>query len=150
MGDWDTELLRGEGTGDGGVDISNHNHQIRPVLQEDLLISHHNPGCLFGVGPRPHTQVIVGPWNAQFLKEDAGHVGVVVLAGVDNPDLKIATPPLTFCLLFPIAPSPSPAFLHRLYNRRDLHEVGPCPGDEMDDAFFHGSPSISCLLSARH
>lgn len=58
-----------------------------------------------------HPECDIGPAYSQFLKENIRQVFVVMLSGVNLANVEVRK-----------------AF-QRLYDRSDLHEVGPSPGD---------------------
>ena len=63
---------------------------------------------------RAGTKVIIGRGQRQVGEDRVAEVGIVMLAGVDQPRHELA------------------ACLERVPQRRDLHEIGPCGGDQVD------------------
>ena len=79
-----------------------------------------------GVGGRTHLQIDIGLRQGQILKEGMGHVFVIMLTGMNQEMVNWSIGGLVIRV-------------DGLDDRRDLHEVGPCPGDE--DEFHRRFPS---------
>jgi hypothetical protein len=115
------QLLRGDGAGHGGGDVADHQAQCAAALQKQLLVAHHDRRRLLGLRARADLQVDVGLGDAQLAEEVARHALVVVLAGVHQAHAQGAARGL--------------ARLDRVQDRRDLHEVRPRAGDDVDQRF---------------
>jgi hypothetical protein len=114
MRDRHVQLRGDQCRGQGRVDVAVHDEQSRVELDELVLQRGEQRGRLAGMAAGAHTQVDVGPWQAELAEEDVGHPLVVVLAGVDEH-------------VGVIGPS-----LRRPHHGRRLHEVGPGPHDMHD------------------
>ena len=107
-------LFRGnERDGRRRVDVSSDEDDVGSVLPADLLERRHDPGGLAGVRVGADLEVDVGPRHAELIEEDARHVLVVVLTGVDEE-----------------VRDPSPEDL--LHDGGHLHEIGPRAHDAQD------------------
>ena len=91
------------------------------MFHKILLESDHNASRLFGLGTSANAQIDIGLGDIELLKEGLAHVFVVVLPSVDQP----ITDALAFLL----------SLLYGVNQRRNLHEIGPCP---CYDGNFHG------------
>ena len=80
----DVELGGRQGTGHARVRVAvDHHHVGADVEQHGLELLQHL-SRLTSVRPRADGQIEGGRWNVQLLEEHVGHVGVVVLAGVND------------------------------------------------------------------
>ncbi len=69
-----TEFRRDQRARDGRVHVADHEDDVRPPLEQDLLEGHHDRGGLHGVGCRAHPEVHVRARNTQLLEEDLRHL----------------------------------------------------------------------------
>jgi hypothetical protein len=103
--------------------------QVALSLQQYLLVANHDVRGLFRLGTRANFQVDARLGNAELFEKTAGHGAIVVLAGVNQA-----------------VPEPTPLRLDCLQcidNRRDLHEVGACAGDEINALHFLASINMN-------
>ena len=114
MPDAPAELRRHQRRGESGVHVAVHQHQVGAELGQDRLEPLHHGRRLLGVRARAHPEVVVGRGNPQVLEEEVRHVRVVVLTGVHDDVLEVAT-------LGQLA-----------IDRRELHEIGARPDDGED------------------
>jgi len=82
----------------------------------DLVIGDHHLAGLPGMAAGADAEVEIGIGQPQIAQEIVRHVGVVMLAGMDEDRREIA------------------ARLKRVPERRHLHEIGARRGDQMDNA----------------
>ena len=82
--DRDAELHRGQGGGEGRVDVAGHDHQVGPVVDQERLEALHHPGGLLGVGAGPDLEHVVRLGDPELLEEDLRHHPVVMLSRVDD------------------------------------------------------------------
>ena len=74
----------GECTGQRRVDVSRDDQRQRTHVVENLLDALECPASLGPVASRPDVQLVVGRADPQLAQEDLRHLGVVMLAGVDD------------------------------------------------------------------
>ena len=98
-----------------------HQHHIRLEVGQDTLKAGHDPGSLLSVRGAADFQIDARPGDAQFVEEQAAHILVVMLSGVNQRRLDGGE--------FPI----------RLHQRGDLHKVRSCTNDV--DYLSHGFES---------
>ena len=91
----------------GGVDIAVDQHQVGLAFQDDRFKPGHDLRGLAGMASRTDSQVDIRRGNFQLLKEHIRHVGVVMLAGVNQglPESGI--------------------LLERAHYRRNFHQIRP-------------------------
>jgi len=109
VGHGDVQLLGRDRAGERRVDVADHDHEVRPLGQADLLEGDHDPGRLLGVGPGAGAEEVVRRGQAEVPEKGLGHPCVVVLAGVHEPAVQPREP-------------------GGLAEAGDLHEIGPCTG----------------------
>jgi hypothetical protein len=119
------QLLRGDGTGHGRGDVADHQAQRAALAQQQLLVADHDGRRLLGLRARADLEIDVRIGNAELAEEVTRHALVVMLAGMHQAHAQAAAGPLPR--------------LHRAQDRRDLHEVGPRAGNDVDQRFgrFH-------------
>lgn len=115
--DGDSELLGGYRASHGGVHVSYHHGQVRPVIETYFFILDHGPADGLGMSITPYSQVNIRLGYAQVGKKGVAHVRVVVLSGVDDDRLEFRV------------------FPHLMVQRCNFHKIRPRGGDEM---YFHG------------
>src|SRR5438067_4779199 len=118
-------LLGDDGAGERRIDVADHQHQVRRRGGEIALERKHDAAGLLGVRAAARLEAHIRRRDAKLLEEHAVHLAVVVLAGVDEPVIQalgVAT--------------------EGADDRRDLHEIGPCAGDERN-GFRHAT--TACL-----
>jgi hypothetical protein len=84
VGYGNAELHGSEGNGDGGVDVADHQDEIRFAFEKYGLDALEDFGGLRGVGAGSDFEVDVRLRDAHLAEEDIGEFLVVVLAGVDE------------------------------------------------------------------
>src|SRR6476646_916281 len=84
MGDEDPEFRRREPGSERRIDVTGDDHEHRALLKQDLLDALKCASRLPAMRPRSNAEQVVGPGQAEILKEEVGHFGVVVLAGMDD------------------------------------------------------------------
>ena len=110
-----TELLGGDGAGQGGVDVAHDDHQVRPLVEADPLEGQHDARRLLAMTAGAHAEIDVGPRQTESVEEGLAHARVVVLARV-HQDM----------------PEAFGEAVERFDDRRHLHEVGT-RADDVDD-----------------
>ena len=103
--------------GHGRVHISDHHDQVRSLIVQYLFIGHHDLAGLFRMGTATHAEMDVGFRQTKVLKKGIGHIGIIVLAGMDDN----GRGPMLF--------------LQRMVKGRHFHEIGPGGTDEMNSHF---------------
>jgi hypothetical protein len=73
-----------QGAGDGGVDVADHQHRLRPDLVEHRLEALHHLGGLHRVAAGADFEVMVGARDAEIGEEAVAHRRVVMLAGMQQ------------------------------------------------------------------
>ena len=126
VGHRDVELLGVDGAGQRGIHVAHHQHAVGTDLLADFLEGHHDLGGLGGVAAATGFKVIVGLGDAQFVKENVAHLPVVVLAGVDDLELEAVG-----------------TGLQCAHDGRDLHEIGPGAGNEVDQRTGHKNSKLN-------
>jgi hypothetical protein len=106
--------------GGGGVDVTDHDQPVGPVRHRDLFIGDHHAAGLLGMTAGADAEMVIGLRQRQVREDRVRHVGIVMLAGVDQHRLEIGRSG------------------QRVPERRHLHEIGPGRCDEMD-ALSHGT-----------
>jgi hypothetical protein len=89
VGDRDAQLDRGQGRGEGGVDVSHHDQGARTLLGDHRLDPLQDLGGHLRMRARAHAQVRIGRGDPEVIEEVIRHGGVVVLAGVDQEHLEL-------------------------------------------------------------
>ena len=84
MGRLDAQLGRHQGCGDRRVDVAIDQYQIGTALLDHLLEGCHDPGGLYRVRRGPDPQIDVRCGQIELLEEYLRHVGIIVLARVDQ------------------------------------------------------------------
>ncbi len=84
VGYGNAELYGGQGDGDGGVDVADHEDEIGLAFEEDWLDASENFGGLRGVRAGADFEIDVGLGDAHLAEEDVGELFVIVLAGVNE------------------------------------------------------------------
>lgn len=112
VGDGDAELGGDEGAGQGAGHVADDDEPVGAALEEDGLEALHDVGGLSGVAGALAAEVHVRLGQAEVSEEEGGHVGVVVLPGVDEETFDAA------------------AVAEGVDEGGDLHEVGPRAADE--------------------
>jgi hypothetical protein len=107
-----TELRRHERAGERRVHIAHDDEHIRGELQEHRLERRHRARRLLGVRAGADAQIRIRLGEPELLEEHVRHGAVVVLAGMYENLLKGAA-----------------VTIHRVHERRGLHEVGTCAYD---------------------
>ena len=97
------------------IDVADDDDPVGLLAQRDFFVSDHYAAGLLSVRAAAHLEMEVRLGQPQVAEERVRHVGVVVLPGMD--DLR-GTPRLA---------------RERVVQRRDLHEVRPGGGDQVDD-----------------
>jgi hypothetical protein len=82
VSDGDAKLDGGEGDGNGGVHIADHQNQIGLVFEEHRFDTLEDFGCLPGMRAGTDLEVDVRGGDAHLAEENVGKSVVVVLAGV--------------------------------------------------------------------
>ena len=113
----DAELGPDQGAGDRRIDVADHDQPVRPVRLGDRAIGDHHLAGLLGMAARADAEVEIGLGQAEIGEEIGRHVGVVMLAGMDEDRRMVA------------------ARLQRVPERGHLHEIGPRRGDQMNLAY---------------
>ncbi len=128
VGDRNQQLGANHSGSDCGVYVAINDHPIGPDFQNDGLESSDDLTGLLRVRTRPDLQVNVRSRHRELLKEDIGHVEVVMLAGVNQrlPHMIVLT--------------------EGLNDRRGFHEVRP-RSDYMDNVHIENSGPEAGLLS---
>lgn len=126
VGDGNAELGGDQGAGDGGIHISDDDDPIRFFTQADGFESEHDVGGLHGVGAGANFEMVVGSGNAEFIEENARHLFIVMLAGVDEAALDRAAAAIAGGVVS----------LDRVDDRRDFHKVRASAGNK--DQFQRG------------
>ena len=108
------QLLGDDGASQGRIDIAHHQHRIRLLRLAQLLEGQHDLGRLLRVAAAARAHEDIRLRNAQLLEEHLVHLPVVMLAGMDDLEAQAAMR------------------LQGAHDRRDLHEVGPRTGDQID------------------
>lgn len=84
MGHGNVQFHCGQGSGQCGIGVAIHQDPVRLFLEKHLLdLFDHPPGVLPMTAPAD-TQVVIRRGYLQFVEEYLAHVGVEVLAGVDE------------------------------------------------------------------
>ena len=109
------QFTGGNGAGHGRGHIPHHQTKIAGLLQQYLLVAHHNGRRLLSLSTGTNLQIDIRLGNAQLGKKIATHGPVIVLAGMDQTVSQIVT--LLGCRL------------QGINNRRDLHKIRARPGD---------------------
>ena len=115
--DLDPQLLGGDGTGHGRIDVADDDDQIGPLLQADLFELDHDPRRLLGVGAAADLQVDIRLGHAEIDEKGLAHFFVVMLPGMHQQMLDLVG-----------------ILVHGLDDRGHFHEVRPGT-DHVDD--FH-------------
>ena len=113
VGQRQVQLHRGEGTGERASWCRRRRAPSRGVLEEDGVHRREHGAGLDPVGAGADAEVDVGGRDVEILEEDVGHVGVVVLARVDD-DVLVARGG------------------HRVGDGRELDELGAGTDDRQD------------------
>ncbi len=119
MDDGNGELGAGQRASGGGIDVANDHQPVWPVGQGHFFIGDHHAAGLFGMAARADAEMEIGLRQLQVREEGTGHIRVIMLAGMDQHRRKAGVR------------------RERVPERRDLHEIGPHRGDQMD-ALDHG------------
>lgn len=106
----------GESAGDGGIDIAHNDDPIRLVLDADGLEFNHDASGLLRMRARANSEIDVRLWNLKVGEEVIGHLGVIVLARVNQEDV-VVTPSA-----------------EGFEDGRDFHKIGARAGDQHE---FH-------------
>src|SRR5581483_10772011 len=117
--DRDVELRRGEGAGERRVDVAGDDDERRLPVEQHLLDADEGPGRLLGMRARADSEKDVGRGEAELADQDVGHLGVVVLAGMDDERVDVRRS-------------------DRGHDGRRLHEVRPGADDEADEGGHGG------------
>src|SRR5215831_20418422 len=88
------------------------------LLQEDLFIVQHDSGGLFRLGARAYFQIDIRIRDTKLLEETTRHGSVIMLTRMNQTKTQRTAP----CL----------GCVERVDDRRDLHEIGPCPCDQIN------------------
>ena len=80
----DAELGPDQSAGDRRIDVADHDQPVRPVRLGDLAIGDHHLAGLLGMAARADAEVEIGLGQAEIGEEIGRHVGVVMLAGMDE------------------------------------------------------------------
>ena len=107
----DAELGPDQGGGDGRIDVADHHQPVGAVGERHLLIFDHHPAGLLGMAARADAEVEIGIGEAEVLQDRLRHVGVVMLAGMDEHRGEVRRRG------------------ERVPERRHLHEIGARGGD---------------------
>ena len=119
MGHGDAQLLGGDGAGHGRGHIPHHQAQAGGRIQQEALVADHDRRRLLRLGAGAHLQIHVRRRDAELLKKSARQAGVIMLAGVHQA----------------VAQGPArhgPRF-QGTDDGRNLHEIGPGAGDDIDE-----------------
>ena len=110
VGDGDRQLGGGQRARQGRIHVAHHHQQIGPLGEQHRLHRQQHPRGLLGMRTGPDAEVDVGRTDLQVREERIRERRIVVLAGVDQPDVdRRARRALA---------------LERAQDRRDLHEIG--------------------------
>ena len=123
----DQKLRADQGGRDGRVDVAVNQHQVGLAFQHDRLEAGHDVRGLTGMASRPHAQVDVWRGNLELLEEHVRHVGVVVLAGMDQGLLYLGV------------------LLERAQHGRNFHEIRP--GTHYVKNMHAKSPELECTIA---
>lgn len=84
VSDGNVKFCGGEGSGESGVGIAIDEDEIGLILRENLLDGFEHFAGLRAVGAGTDAEIVIGRGDLQLFEKDAGHVVVVMLAGVDK------------------------------------------------------------------
>ncbi len=115
MGDRDVELHRRERARERRVDVTGDDDEVGLPLEQDSFDPDERPRRLLRVGAGADAEEDVRLRQVELGEEDVRHVGVVVLAGVDEVELDLGG-----------------ELTERAVHRRRLHEVRARADDEAD------------------
>jgi hypothetical protein len=124
--DRETQLGRNHCAGGGGIDVADHDQPVRAVGHRHFLIRNHHAAGLLGMASGADAEMMVGLGELEIGKDRVRHVGIVMLAGVDQHRLEIRRG------------------LERMPERRHLHEIGSRGGDQVDPGWpitLHNCPA---------
>ena len=116
------ELLRDDGAGERRVHVADDDHRSGAIGLAQFFERHHHFRGLLRVGAAASAEMMIGFRNTQFLEEHIAHLAVVVLARVHDA---IGERVL--------------AAIERAHHRRELHEVRPRTGHEVEHLCSHAS-----------
>ena len=80
--DGNMQLGGSQGTGQRGICVAEKHHGIERFVYEHILDARHHARRLCPVPAGADVQIVVRGRYAQFLEENGGHVGIVVLTRV--------------------------------------------------------------------
>ncbi len=115
MGERQAELLCDQTASQRRVDVADHDDPVGRRRAAEALIGNHHAAGLLGVAAAADLEIVVRRRQSEIGEERIRHVGVVVLAGMDD-DRR----------------GPVARRGERVIERRDLHEIRPRRRDEMD------------------
>ncbi|MNN33330.1 hypothetical protein D3C81_1470850 [compost metagenome] len=117
------EFFRRNRAGQRGIDVAYHQHGGGPLGLAQLLEGQHDLARLFRVRAAAcrHEDVRLG--DTQLFKKHVVHLAVVVLARMDDLERQARMA------------------LQRAHDGRDLHEIGPCAGHQVNR--LHDASSCS-------
>ena len=78
------QFCSGDSTGKSGVCISVKDYAVKGLRFEYLLNAGNHLCCLFSMGTGAYTKIVIRCGNAQLIEKHLGHIGIVVLAGMQN------------------------------------------------------------------
>ncbi len=85
MRDFDAKFRCRKRAADGRIDVADHNRDVGLVLIEaESFVTFDHAGGLRALPSRSHFKIEIGLGQAQIAEKRAGHVIVIVLAGVDQ------------------------------------------------------------------
>ena len=100
-------------TGEGGVGVAVEDDAVEVIVEQHLLDAANHAGGLEAMGAGADPEVEVGLGDAQLVEEDLRHVGVVVLAGVEDGLLDLRREKVA----------------HRTADGGGFDDLGACPDD---------------------
>ena len=88
----DAELHADQRAGERRIDVADHDQPVGPVRRGDLAICDHHPAGLLGMAARADAEMEIGVGQAEIGEDLVRHVGVVMLAGMDQHRREVAAP----------------------------------------------------------
>ena len=127
MSDADVEFCRHQRASHRGIYVAYNDNPVGALPEAEFFVFQHDVGRLLGVTAASDSEVRVRRRQGKLGKEDIRHVGVIMLAGMNQERMR----PLGFLQCVP--------------KRGDFHEIGPRRRDEMDiHSLLFGSNPCRC------